>query len=104
MKMVTKFDIGVNIRNRRKLKGLRQGDLAKKIHITKDTISRIERGSSNYTIDILFKIADALECGMEEFCPSSKQSQEGSGSVGNFCLKVNFASRKIASGCPEIDY
>jgi transcriptional regulator with XRE-family HTH domain len=95
--MITKFDIGANIRRRRKMKGLRQGDLAKKINITKDTISRIERGSSNYTIDILFKIADALECGMEEFCPS-KIEHDGVGEFMKFFGEKFEEFKKIKGG------
>ena len=71
--MTTKRDIGLAIQNLRKKAGLKQKDLVKKINprpIAVDTLSRIERGNYNYTIDLLFRIAEALECDVSDFfCP-----------------------------------
>jgi len=65
--MTTKRDIGLEIQIKRKKAGLTQDELAKKIKVAKDTISRIERGRFNYTIDLLFRIANALDCNISEF-------------------------------------
>jgi transcriptional regulator with XRE-family HTH domain len=88
--MITKINIGFEIKKFRKLKNLKQEDLAKKIKpksITKDTISRIERGTSNYTIDMLLKIAEALDCGIEDFCPSQKQEEDGMGKFLKYVIE-----------------
>lgn len=49
---------------------MRQKDLAKKLNpkpTRKETISRIETGKYNYSIDLLFNIADALGCDVTDF-------------------------------------
>ena len=70
MKSTTKQDIGLAIKYFRKKAGFRQVDLAKRINPkspTKNTISRIERGVSNYRIDYLFQIAKILKCDVLDF-------------------------------------
>lgn len=73
--MTSKKDIGLSIKNMRQKAGLKQKELAKKIKpkpISVNTISRIERGEYNYSIDLLFKIAEALECDISDFLGSEK--------------------------------
>ncbi len=73
--MISKVDIGSRIRGLRKKAGLRQVDLAKKLKpkpVTKETICRIETGKYNYSIDLLFKIAEALDCDISDLCSSEK--------------------------------
>ena len=53
--------IGNEIRKIRKQKGLSQVKLAKKIGISQQIISRIERGDENISISTLKRITDALE-------------------------------------------
>jgi DNA-binding XRE family transcriptional regulator len=53
--------IGNEIRKIRKQKGLSQVKLAKKIGISQQIISRIERGDENISIATLKRITDALE-------------------------------------------
>jgi len=51
----------------RKLKGLTQEDLATKVHLTKDTISKIERGKQeNPGLKHLISIHEELDVAMEE--------------------------------------
>lgn len=53
--------IGKNIVEIRKIKGLRQSDLAAIIDMEDSSLRRIERGRTNTTIKMLFRIASALE-------------------------------------------
>jgi len=72
--MATKREIGLNIKNLRKRAGLRQKDLAKMLDpkpTTKETISRVERGETNYSIDLLLSIAAALNVDISAFCPNT---------------------------------
>ena len=66
---MTKKDIGLKIKNIRLKAGLTQAKLGRKLNpgIRTETISRIEKGKYNYTIDMLFKISKALECDISDF-------------------------------------
>jgi len=74
--MTTKRDVGLAVKNLRKKANLRQKDLARKINpspIDDNTISRIETGKHNYTIDLLFRIAAALDCDISDFFEPKKK-------------------------------
>jgi len=57
--------IGQRISALRKSKGLTQHDLAKKLKISQQIISRIERGSENVSLLTLKNLADALRVNMK---------------------------------------
>jgi len=68
--MVSKTDVGLNVKNIRKKTGLKQKELVKKMNptpISINTLSRIETGKSNYSIDLLFRIAAVLNCDVSDF-------------------------------------
>jgi len=68
--MASKIDIGLNVKNIRKKMGLKQKELVKKMNpapISVNTLSRIETGRSNYSVDLLFRIAEVLNCGVSDF-------------------------------------
>jgi transcriptional regulator with XRE-family HTH domain len=68
--MASKKDIGLNVKNMRKRTGLKQKELVKKMNpktISVNTLSRIETGRSNYSIDLLFRIAAVLNCDVTDF-------------------------------------
>ncbi len=53
--------ISMNVKYFRKLKGLTQEKLAEKVEVSAVYISYLERGSKVPSLDLLAKIADALE-------------------------------------------
>jgi len=55
------MNIGNNIKELRKAKGYKQKDLAEKIQIATNSLSRYETGEREPSIETLEKIADALE-------------------------------------------
>ena len=68
--MATKTDVGLNVKNIRKRAGLKQKELVRKMNpepISVNTLSRIETGKSNYSIDVLFRIAAVLNCDISDF-------------------------------------
>lgn len=68
--MASKIDVGLNVKNIRKKTGLKQKELVRKMNpepISVNTLSRIETGRSNYSIDVLFRIAAVLECDVSDF-------------------------------------
>ena len=58
--------IGDNIRTIRKSKGLSQEQLALRADINSSYMGQVERGEKSPTIDVLGKIAHALNCPLEK--------------------------------------
>lgn len=54
------IEVGEYIAQRRKQQGMTQGELAKHARSSQPTISKIERGDGETTVDTLWKIAKAL--------------------------------------------
>ena len=74
--MITREEIGANVRAVRRKRGWNQKELARRVKpkpLTKDTVSRIERGAANFTIDALLSIAEALKADLSDFCPDGKR-------------------------------
>lgn len=68
-----KMKVGENILYWRKLKGIKQDDLAKKIGISATALSNIENGSSKPDIERLEDIADALEIEINQLLTNPQQ-------------------------------
>lgn len=62
------MEIGLNIAFYRKKKGLRQQDLADKIFITREQLSRIEspKNNSSTSVSTLLAISDALDINIKQ--------------------------------------
>ncbi len=59
--------LGRRIREIRKMNGMSQLDLANEMDVTLNTISGIECGKTSPKIDTLYRMALALEIGLEDF-------------------------------------
>ncbi|MCM3630022.1 helix-turn-helix domain-containing protein [Paenibacillus glycanilyticus] len=59
-------NIGENIRAIRKQKGFSQEQLALRAEINGSYMGQVERGEKSPTIDVLSKIAHALQCPLEQ--------------------------------------
>ncbi|MET3046481.1 helix-turn-helix domain-containing protein [Flavobacterium covae] len=66
------MDLGENIMLLRKKKGLSQADLGKIIGTSGDVIGRYERSNLTPSIDVVTKIADALEVSIDYLTGKSK--------------------------------
>lgn len=53
-------ELGLKIRTRRKLLGLTQRELSEYAEISINTLTKIERGEGNPTLNVLVKILDIL--------------------------------------------
>ena len=60
-KIMLSMTIGVNVKKYREQKGLSQEKLAYKSNLSVATISKIERGLTNLTADVIESIARALD-------------------------------------------
>lgn len=52
--------IGTNVKMLREIRGLSQADLAERIEASAGTLSHIEKGTRQPSLDMLYRIADAL--------------------------------------------
>ena len=64
--MTTKFLMGNRIKELRRKKGLSQEQLSEKAEITPNYLSRVERGTENPTLNMLIRLANALDVEMWE--------------------------------------
>lgn len=70
------MNIEDKILNLRKSRNMTQKDLAKKLNITQQGYSAYERGSSAIPLDILIKIANIYDIGIEEILRDTKYIKE----------------------------
>ncbi len=71
-----KKKIGNNVRRLRRLKGLKQSELAELVGVEDKTISRIEVGGNYPSMDLLVRMADALDSELTEFVNFSDKVTE----------------------------
>ncbi len=68
--------LGTNIQKERKRKNLTQEELSGNIGISRNYLSLIETGKRSVTIEILVKIADALECTTDKLLVGNQLFEE----------------------------
>lgn len=66
------------LRKLRKSSGLTQVRLAEKAHVPRSVIARFETGRTELSTKNLSKIADALDCSMEEILKGGRSDGEAS--------------------------
>lgn len=66
--------VGMNIRRLRRIRQLTQEQLALDAGISSDYLSRMELGKENPTIDVLARLADALDVAITELFHDPKSS------------------------------
>lgn len=71
-------DVGEKIKKVRKLAGLTQSELAKKINMSQSYIADIERDRQNPSLSALQMIANALNVDIAEFVGNSSEIQKDS--------------------------
>ena len=65
--MITKKEIGKIIQNHRKQKGLTQDELAEKVDISTNYLSKVERGINVLNAETFLKMANILSFSLEDF-------------------------------------
>ena len=65
--MITKKEIGKIIQNYRKQKGLTQDELAEKVDISTNYLSKVERGINVLNAETFLKMANILSFSLEDF-------------------------------------
>lgn len=73
----------------RKAKYISQEELAKQLHVVRQTISKWEKGLSVPDADILIKLADILEVSVSELLGQKVDSESNSNDVAEQLARIN---------------
>lgn len=88
--MIDKVSIGKIIKNLRIGKNLTQEELSEKVNISKNYLSKVERGISILNTETFLKMAEVLEFSLEDFiAPGIKKSNEAKQQLINRILLLN---------------
>ncbi len=68
--------VGYHIRVRRAVLEMPQGALAEKVGISQGFLSLLEQGKRSLDLDLLERIAQALDCSIADLLPSEESRQE----------------------------
>ena len=91
--------VGALIAVRRKTLGLTQGELAERVNIEQESMSRIETGTITPSLGRLISLADALDCPVETLLrPASHRKQDQILVVAELLNQLNGAERDFALG------
>ena len=89
-------DIGKNIKELRIAKSLTQDQLAEKLFVTRQTVSNYENGKSRPDIEIIEKIASALDCEITDIIYGKKQCKKNyTPFIVSFSLSLFFIALSV---------
>lgn len=78
-----------NLRNVRKQKGLSQQELALRLNVVRQTVSKWEKGLSVPDADMLVKIAEILEVSVEELLGGKISNKEDGNEIVEQLVRIN---------------
>lgn len=81
--------LGENIRRIRKTRGLTQEELAIRLNVVRQTVSKWEKGRSVPDAELLQKLADVLEVDITYFLGSSSASAEPAAGIAEQLARIN---------------
>ena len=87
--MDTKLPFGERLKESRIRKGLKQSELAKEVGVSSNTISSYENGGKMPSLDIAFRIANALDESLDYMCSDIKNSRSGKTSINARLAVIN---------------
>jgi transcriptional regulator with XRE-family HTH domain len=89
--------VGALIAIRRKMLGLTQGELAERVDIEQESMSRIETGAITPSLGRLVSLADALDCPVETLLrPASHRKQDQVLVIAELLNELNGSERAFA--------
>ena len=81
--------LGENIRRIRKTRGLTQEELAIRLNVVRQTVSKWEKGRSVPDAELLQKLADVLEVDITDLLGSSSASAEPAAGIAEQLARIN---------------
>lgn len=85
--------IGAEIRRRREAADLTLGDLGDRAELHKQYIARLEAGTVDFSISVLFSVADALGCDVTALLPAEE---------GTITPEILAIARRVADIDPSV--
>ncbi|MBO5070087.1 MAG: helix-turn-helix domain-containing protein [Roseburia sp.] len=85
-----------NIKIRRKAKGMSQEELATKLNISRQTLSKWEKGLSVPDAEILIRIADALDTSVSELLGEACSSEVDKDTIKTIAAKLEILNQQYA--------
>ena len=89
--------IGAEIRRRREAAGLSMDDLAQRAELHKNYINKLELGQVDFSISVLWSVAEALGCEVANLLP-------GADDDGEMTPGLRSTARLLAGADPQIRY
>ena len=87
-------NVGETIKNIRQSLGITQSELAEKLNITPQQVSKYENGEDKVSICILCNIADIFQCDIDVILPQQKYNRSALLKVSENNSKFNFGDNK----------
>jgi len=88
--------LGKTIARRRKAAGFTQDEVAERLDIGKESLSRLERGIAGASVYRLFELADLFECGVDAFLiEGSRRVTEQVDLIDRFIKGLSTADRQL---------
>lgn len=81
--------LGDNIKTLRKNKGLTQEELAIKLNVVRQTVSKWEKGFSVPDADMLQKISDILEVDVKQLLGANTETEQGGNELAEQLSRIN---------------
>lgn len=81
--------LGDNIKTLRKNKGLTQEELAIKLNVVRQTVSKWEKGFSVPDADMLQKISDILEVDVKQLLGANIEAEQGGNELAEQLSRIN---------------
>ena len=81
--------LGENIKTLRKNKGLTQEELAIKLNVVRQTVSKWEKGFSVPDADMLQKISDILETDVKQLLGTKVNTEQGNNELAEQLSRIN---------------
>ena len=85
-----------NLKIRRTQKGFSQEELAIKLNVVRQTISKWEKGLSVPDSEMLVKIADVLECSVSEMLGETVTAEKKQEELRNIAVKLELLNEQFA--------
>lgn len=95
-KLSTARVLGRAIAKKRMECGMTQEDVAERLQIGYEAVSRIERGTVSPNLDRLFELADIFNCGVAELVTeSSRRSLDQAHHIANLLQQLSEGDRQL---------
>ncbi|WP_426212287.1 helix-turn-helix domain-containing protein [Massilia sp. TWP1-3-3] len=91
-------EVGALIAKRRADSGMSQEDVAERLGIGNEAVSRLERGVVSPSIPRLFEFADIFDCRVEDLLvPASDRQQDQSSEIARRIMRLDPLDRRFVS-------